>query len=121
MKPLVFAVLFCVAAALLAADVSGSYTTSIEAPDGAHTLVFNLKADGAALTGTVNDGAGTGGRPIQEGKVQGDVVSFSWTTDYQGNPLKLVCKGQVTGSELKMNMGTDDGSWSTELVAKKSR
>ncbi len=112
---------FC--AALLAADVNGKYKASIEAPDGTHVLVFNLKAEGANLTGTVSNGSESADAPgskIEDGKVQGDNVSFTWVTMYQGSPVKLICKGQIAGSELKMSMGTDDGSWSTELTAKKA-
>ncbi len=121
-KSLALSLLFC-CFALFAADVNGKYKASIEAPDGTHVLIFNLKTDGGNLTGTVSNESGSadaGGSKIDEGKVQGDTITFSWVTMYQGGPIKLVCKGQVAGSEIKMSMGTEDGSWSTELTAKKA-
>ena len=39
--------------------------------------------------------------------------------EYQGQAIKLVFKGQVLESEIHFTMGLDDGSWSTDLVAKK--
>jgi len=109
---------FLLAALLFAADITGKYTTTVEAPDGPHVLVFNLKADGAILTGTVGDGSGA--RAIRDGKLQGDNFSFNFTTDYQGDSVKLICKGQISGGDLKFSMGTDDGSWSADLTAKRS-
>lgn len=119
MKSLFFTLLLGVAVLLSAADVTGKYKASIEAPDGVHALVFDLKANGSALTGTVTDSTATA-RQIQDGKVQGDTVTFTWTTDYQGSAVKLVCRGQLADGDLKLNMGTDDGSWSTDLTAKKT-
>ena len=39
---------------------------------------------------------------------------------YHGDPLKLLCKVQVTDDGLKIQMGTEDGGWSTEFLAKKA-
>jgi len=57
---------------------------------------------------------------IKDGKIQGDTVTFWIQSEYQGQPVKLVYKGQVSGGEIRFTMGTEEGSWSTEIVAKKS-
>ena len=57
---------------------------------------------------------------IADGKVEGDVATFSFVTNYHGDPLKLLCKVQVTDDGLKIQMGTEDGGWSTEFLAKKA-
>jgi hypothetical protein len=106
------------AALLLAADVTGKYTGSVDTPDGAVPLTFNLTASGASLTGTVT---ATGpAAQIADGKVDGDSLSFSFVTDYHGDAIKLLCKAQVTADGLKIDMGTEDGNWSTEFLAKKA-
>jgi hypothetical protein len=72
------------------------------------------------LTGTVN-GLPTPKAEIKDGKVDGDTVSFWIGIEYEGNPVKLVLKGKLTGdSEIKFSMGTEGGEWSTEITAKKS-
>ena len=103
---------------LAAADATGTWKAQITAPDGNHDLTFALKAQGSSLTGTVTENQ----KPadIQEGKAQGDTVSFSVMIDYQGQPLKIVYKGQVAGDEIRFTIGTEDGGWSTDFVAKRS-
>jgi len=51
--------------------------------------------------------------------VDGDTVTFSVTTDYQGTPVKLVYTGKVSTDGIKFTFGTEDGSWGTELTATK--
>jgi hypothetical protein len=52
--------------------------------------------------------------------LDGDNLSFWIMTEYQGNPIKLVYRGKVSGSEINFDFGTEDGSWGTKVVAKKS-
>lgn len=110
------------AASLFAADATGKWKGSFEIPDGAViSLTFTLKAAAGALSGTV---AGLppkrDGLEIKEGKVTGDSVSFWVETEYQGSPLKLVYTGKVGEGQIKFTMGTADGGWSTEILAKPS-
>ena len=86
---------------------------------GDRELTFDLKADGEKLTGTVS-GLIDKAIEIKYGKVQGDTVSFWVMSEYQGQPVKLVYKGNVSSSEIRFNMGTEDGSWGTELAAKRA-
>ena len=106
------------AAVLSAADVSGKWKGSFDAAGNMQDIVFNLKADGATLTGSVS---GVPQDPqIKDGKIQGDKVTFWFMTEYQGNPIKLICSGQLSGDEIHFTMGLDDGNWSTEFVVKRS-
>ena len=57
---------------------------------------------------------------IQNGKIEGDNITFTAVTDYQGNSVKLIYKGKIDGNQIKFSVGTDDGSWSVEFVAKRS-
>ena len=103
---------------LYCADATGKWKGSIDAGGETRELTFDLKASGDTLTGTFG---GPMEKPseIKDGKIQGDTVSFWAMADYQGQPIKLVFKGQVLASEIYFTMGLDDGSWSTDLVVKK--
>ncbi len=104
---------------LSAADVTGTWKGSFDYNGTAVPLTFDMKADGAALTGTVS-GLPTPKVDIKDGKVDGDALSFWVGIEFQGNPIKLVVKGKVSGDEIKFNIGTEGGEWGTELTAKKS-
>jgi hypothetical protein len=113
-------ILLLLAAASFAADVTGKWKGSFEVPGGpVLNLTFDLKAADGALTGKVvglppkEDGV-----EIKDGKVQGDSISFWLMTEYQGNPIKLLYTGKVEDGQIKFTMGTEDGGWSTEILAK---
>jgi hypothetical protein len=110
--------LLVLATLLYCADATGKWNGKLDTPDGTHDLIFDLKASGDTLTGAIS---GVMGQPseVKDGKVEGDTVSFWAMAEYQGQPIKLVFKGQVLESEIHFTMGLDDGSWSTELVVTK--
>jgi hypothetical protein len=87
-------------AAVFAADVTGKWTAQVPGRDGQPMeMVFNLKAAGAELTGTVVSPRGE--QQIAEGKIDGDSISFSTTLEFGGNTMKLIYKGKVAGDEIK--------------------
>jgi len=106
------------ATVVAAADATGKWKGTLETDDGSRELTFNLKADGGKLTGIV---AGLLDRPldVNDGKVEGAFITFSVITEWDGNAVKLVYKGEMAGDEIKFTMGIDDGSWSTEVKAKR--
>src|SRR5580693_410926 len=95
---------------LLAADAAGTWKGSFDFNGATVSLTFNLKTNGAAVTGTI-DGLPTTASEIKEGKVDGDSITFWSMTEYQG---------KIAGDQISFTMGTDDGGWSTDLVAKRS-
>jgi len=107
------------AALLIAADPGGDWKGSFAFNGNDVPLTFHLKVKDTTLTGTL-EGLPTTPAEIQGGKVDGDSISFTATTDYHGSPVKLVYKGKVDGDEIKFSMGTDDGGWGVEFVAKRS-
>ena len=116
--PILAGLLLLLATLLYCADATGKWKGTFDAPDGTHELTFDLKASGDVLTGAISGLAGEA-IEVKDGKIQGDTVSFWVMTEYQGQPIKLVFKGQVLESEIHFTMGLDDGSWSTDLVVKK--
>jgi len=97
---------------LLAADISGKWEGKGE--EGPH-WVFNFKADGSKLTGTMLGSDGKE-RPINDGKLEGDALSFSVDSEWQGQAIKLVMKGKVSGEKIDLRVDTEDGAWGTDLV-----
>ena len=77
--------------------VDGKWEIVINSPMGAQKATLDLKADGGALTGTQSAAQGSG--PLENGKVDGNAVSWSAkiTTPM---PLTLDFTGTVDGDKL---------------------
>ena len=130
------AILLAVALVAMAADaVTGKWTMEQAGRNGgpARVTTFDLKADGAKLTGTVTTPgfARDGGTPppptatpISNGKVDGSNIAFEVTREFNGNSMTTKYEGAVSGSEIKMKMtmpGFNGGDPRTiEATAKKA-
>ena len=130
-------ILLAVALVALAADaVTGKWVSETQGRDGTpRQTTYDLKADGAKLTGTVlqpmgGRGGGGGGAPpaptpapISNGKVDGNNVSFEVTRDFGGNSMTTKYEGVVAGSEMKLKITRPDFQGGapvvTEATAKK--
>ena len=102
------AVLLVLAAGMaFAADVTGKWTAEFPGPDGGSmTITYNFKQDGTKLTGTA-EGPG-GSLPIQEGKVEGDKISFTVTFDAGGGEMKIGNQGTIKGDEITLTVKVGD-------------
>ena len=117
---LVCTLLLIFSTALVAADVSGKWTAQVPGRDGTpREQVFQLKADGDKLTGTVDSGRG-GDAPIAEGKVSGDSVSFTLTREFGGNTIKWTYTGAISGDEIKFKRTGGQGE-PREFTAKRAK
>jgi len=102
------------AGAALAADVTGTWNGQTAGPNGGMSLVYHFKQDGAKLTGTVD---GPGGQPLQinDGKVEGDKISFTLKVEFGGGQgMKLVNDGTINGDEIKLNTKMEGGPGGSE-------
>ena len=109
MRTFILFVLFAVFA--LAADVTGTWKGSIETPNGSREVTMHLKSDGAKLTGTV---AGRQGDvEIQDGKIDGDNISFMFAR----GDFKMEYKGKVSGDQIKFDISIGDRT--VQMIAKK--
>lgn len=117
MKSLLIAMaLFAMSAC--AADVSGTWKGTAETQGGTIERTFIFKQDGAKLTGeTVSERFGKSA--INDGKVEGDTVTFNVLVKFQDNEMKMNYKGQVNGNEIRFHVESGDGGFSLEYVAKK--
>jgi hypothetical protein len=104
------ALLSFVVGSALAADVTGNWTGEMGGPDGGGmTITFHFKQDGTKLTGTVE---GPQGEPVQinDGKVDGDKISFTLKIDFGGGDgMKIIHDGTVNGDEIKLNTKIEGG------------
>jgi hypothetical protein len=101
-----------------AADVTGKWTAEVPGRGGnPQTNTFTFKQEGAKLTGTVDGGRG-GPAEVQNGKVEGDDVTFTLVRNFGGNEVKLNYKGKISGNEIKFNV--EGGRGPQEFTAKKS-
>lgn len=100
-----------------AADVDGKWSGSLSTPQGEFPVAFTFKADGAALSGSTTgfDGAEI---PIKDGKIDGNIISFTVTFDFGGMPLTLSYKGVVSPNEIKIS--ADAAGVPLEFVLKKA-
>jgi hypothetical protein len=143
-KKLLFVVtlMFVVAFALMAADVTGKWAAEQSGRNGGppRQITFDLKASGATLTGTVTGGGGGGGRrggggggggagggapqarEISDGKVDGNNISFTVKVEFNGNAMVTKYEGTLSGDELKLKVTRDgqNGPTTSELTAKRS-
>jgi hypothetical protein len=101
-----------------AADLSGTWKGAFDFNGNSVPTALNLKVAGGDVTGTV-DGLPSGTAEIHEGKLEGDNLTFSVNTDYQGTTYKVVFKGKVAADHIDFSFGTDDGSWGTTMTVKR--
>lgn len=102
-----------------AADLTGKWTGQFDFNGTAVPLTFDLKSNGAALTGKIN-GLPTADLEIKDGKIDGSTVTFWVVTDYQGNAVKLVLNGKISEKQIDLTMATEDGGFSVSFPIKKS-
>ena len=101
--------------AVPAADVTGKWKGQMES---GREAVFDLKQDGTRVTGSM---AGPNGeaRKITQGELTADNISLTVASEWEGNPVKLLVKGKVTGNEMKLSIEAEGGGWGTSAVVKK--
>ena len=86
------------AALVRAADPSGRWTATFTTEVGEQQYTFEFKVKGSALTGTAKSNL-LGESELQEGKVDGDKISFVENADFQGMPLKITYSGTMTSAD----------------------
>jgi hypothetical protein len=112
------AAMLLLAAAAFAADVTGTWTASFDTQIGVQNYTYTFKAEDGKLTGTAKSDFGE--TKITEGSIKGDEIAFVENLDFQGQPLRIVYKGKVSGDEIKFNRQVADVA-SEDFVAKRSK
>ncbi len=90
-------------------DIDGRWEGQLEGFMGGPpmNLIYNFRADGETLTGTVNGGPGEW-IPLEDGKIKGNKISFTVHADYPGG-MKMTWKyrGKIKkGDKIKLTYTT---------------
>jgi hypothetical protein len=92
-----FVGLLVLAGFAFAADIDGKWAGEIVGQN--MEIAFTFKAEGTKLTGVhIVNGQET---PIEDGKIDGNNISFAVTLDF-GGEAKIPHKGTISGDEIKM-------------------
>jgi hypothetical protein len=86
----------------MADEVTGKWNLSVDTPQGPFAMVFDLKAEGEKLTGSMsNDFMGT--TALSDGTVKGNELTFKLVIDGgPAGPMKINYKGTVKGDDLTL-------------------
>ncbi len=97
------------ATAAWAADVTGTWKGDVSSPDGnSFTLTYTFKQEGTKLIGTVLSPHGDT-LPIDNGKVDGDKISFSVKVDMNGSATTFSSEGTINGDEITLKTKAEGG------------
>jgi osmotically-inducible protein OsmY len=106
------------AATASAADISGTWKGTAETPNGTVERTFVFKVDGSKLTGETESNM-FGKSTIEDGKIDGDNISFTITVKVQGNEGKVNYKGTVDGDQIKFKAEIPAYGQTVEYTAKR--
>jgi len=90
--------LLMIAALVRAADPSGRSTSTFTTDVGEQQYTFEFTVKGSTLTGTAKSNL-LGESKLDEGKVDGDKISFVENANFQGMPLKITYSGTMTSAD----------------------
>ena len=120
-RPILWLCLFALlgSSVAIAADVTGKWTAQVPTRSGEpRSITFTFQQEGNQLTGSM------AGRerdiPIEDGKVDGDNISFTVTVSLGGGEMKFFYKGIVSGTEIKFTREREGGSQPREFTTKRA-
>jgi opacity protein-like surface antigen len=122
-KIVVLAVLTLTAmVAAYAADVTGKWTAEFDTAIGVQKYTYEFKADGTKLTGKAigKRSDSEAEVEIQEGKINGDEISFVENLKFGDQDLRIEYKGKLSGDEIKFTRKVGDFA-TEEFVAKRAK
>ena len=109
-------ILFALASLNVQADISGAWTATFDTQIGQQNYTYDFKVDGTALTGKIK--SGNGEATVENGKVEGNAVTFTENLIMQGAPLKIEYTGNiVTDDEISFTRKV--GDFGTEKLSAK--
>ena len=114
-------VVFAAISVAWASDLTGKWVAQVPGRDGqTRETTFNFKVEGSKLTGTVSGRQGD--QAISDGSIKGDDVSFTVVANFNGNEIKLLYKGKVSGDDLKLTRTREGGDQpAQEFTAKRAK
>jgi len=105
-----------------AADVTGKWKTEFDTQIGHIKYTYDLKADGATLTGKAHRESplGKSDVEIKDGKIDGDDISFTEALHRPDQDITIVYKGKIEGDEIKFNRKVGDFD-PMDIVARRAK
>src|SRR5882672_6671909 len=104
-------------------DPTGNWTWSVPGRDGnTREVTAKLKLDGDKLTGSIS--ARQNDTNIEDGKLDGDQISFKVTREFNGNKVVMKYSGKIDGDAIKGKIESErDGQptsrdWNAKRAAK---
>ena len=79
--------------------VDGKWEAKVTTQVGERTMAMNFKSEGAKLTGAISDGTAREA-PIEDGKIEGDTITFKQTLDFGGSSVSFTYTGKIKGNEI---------------------
>ena len=105
---------------VIAADITGTWKASFETQIGQQHYTYEFVVKGTTLTGKIQSEMG-GAAEIQQGKVDGDKVSFVEIFKFDGNEIQITYTGRITSDdEIKFTRQVADFA-TEELVARRAK
>jgi hypothetical protein len=95
-------------------DVTGTWESTVESPQGTLVSKATYKQEGETLTGTH---VGQMGELPLKGTVKGDQISYTLTVDVGGQSLTITYSGKVSGDTITGTAefsGMGSGAWSVK-------
>jgi hypothetical protein len=114
---LLFLACLTLAPPVFAQSVDGVWEGEVEGRNGMQPVTFTLKADGGTLTGKVTTRRGD--NEIEDGKIEGDQVSFKTTLNFNGNTATMVYSGKVSGDEIAFKRVIQEFDRTSEFTVKR--
>jgi hypothetical protein len=105
-------------AALHAADITGTWTASFDTQIGQQNYTYEFAVEGSTLTGTAK--SANGEYEIQDGKVDGDTVTFVENMKFQGMDIRIEYTGTVV-SDDEITFTRKVGDFATEELGAKRK
>jgi hypothetical protein len=102
------------------ADASGTWTATFDTQVGEQKYTFVFNVDGMTLTGTAKSSVAGAENPeveLQDGKVDGDTITFVENLSYQGQALVINYTGTMTSDDEIQFSREIAGVATEELVA----
>jgi L-seryl-tRNA(Ser) seleniumtransferase len=97
------------------ADVTGTWESMVESPQGTFTSTATYKQDGEQLTGTHVGQFGE--LELKEGTVKGSTITYKVTLDANGQRLTITYSGKVEGDRISGTAdfgGMGSGAWTVK-------
>jgi hypothetical protein len=98
-------------------SVSGTWEGEVQGRNGTQTVTFTFSQEGATLTGKVSSPRGD--QNIEDGKVEGDQISFKTTAEFNGNTMAITYSGKISGDQIAFKREFGQSGRTSEFTAKR--